>query len=99
MRTLARVVDVEPLEDLCLRVTFSDGVVRELDFAAALAGDAYAALRDPGQFRRVQIDRTAGTIVWPDGIDFDPDVLHGAYEPASGHAPTVLREYRLRPTG
>lgn len=28
----------------------------------------------------------------------DPDVLHGDFEPASGPAVRVLREYRLRPT-
>jgi DUF971 family protein len=35
MRSLARVVDVESLGDYRLRVTFSDGLVRELDFEAS----------------------------------------------------------------
>ena len=41
----------------------------------------------------------AGTICWPNGVDLDPDVLHGDFEPASSRPPRVLREYRLRPTG
>lgn len=99
MRTLARVVAAEALGELRLRVTFSDGVVRELDFDAALTGDAYQELREPAQFERVMVDPTAGTVAWPNGIDFDPDVLHGAYPPANGHAPSVIREYHLRATG
>jgi len=40
----------------------------------------------------------AGTIAWPNGVDFDPDVLHGDHEPASGRPATVLKQYHLRPT-
>lgn len=45
------------------------------------------------------MDGAAGTIVWPNGVDLDPDVLHGDYEPASGRSPVVLKEHHLRPTG
>jgi hypothetical protein len=45
------------------------------------------------------VDPVAGTIAWPNGVDLDPDVLHGDHEPASGRSATVLKQYRLRPTG
>jgi hypothetical protein len=99
MSTLARVVDVEKLEGYTLRVTFSDGLVRELDFERTLADGILATLRNPELFARVAVDTTTGTIAWPNGIDLDPDVLHGDQAPGSALAPVSLREYRLRPTG
>jgi len=32
---------------------------------------------DPELFRPVRVDEELGTIVWPNGADMDPDVLHG----------------------
>jgi hypothetical protein len=36
----------------------------------------YGPLRDLATFNRVQIDREAHTLVWPNGADFDPATLH-----------------------
>jgi hypothetical protein len=33
-------------------------------------------------FAQVELDHQTGTIVWPNGADLDPDVLHGDFEPA-----------------
>jgi hypothetical protein len=99
MESLARVVDVESLGDYRLRLRFSDGLVRELDFAGVLEGKIFEPLKNPTTFSEVSLDETAGTIVWPNGVDLDPDVLHGDYEPANGRSARVLSEYRLRATG
>ncbi len=99
MKPLARIVEVDPLGDYRLRLTFSDGLVRELDFAGALEGEVFEPLKSPAEFCKVSIDKVAGTIVWPNGVDLDPDVLHGDHEPASGRPARVLNEYRLRQTG
>jgi len=34
-------------------------------------------LRDLAVFRQVRVDPELRTIVWPNGFDLDPDVLHG----------------------
>jgi hypothetical protein len=99
MPGLARVVEVEHLGDLRLRLTFSDGLVRELDFVGALGGGVLEALNDPAAFAQVALNEEAGTIAWPNGVDLDPDVLHGDHAPANGPGPSVLAEYRLRATG
>jgi hypothetical protein len=95
----ARVVDVEHRGDFRLRLTFSDGLVRELDFDGVPEGKLFAPLSDRTLFAQVSVDAVAGTIVWPNGTDLDPDVLRGDHAPASGRSPVVLREYHLRPTG
>lgn len=97
MDVLVRVSEVEHLGARRLRVSFSDGLVRELDFAGALHG-VLATIDDDDAFSRVTVDATAGTVCWSNGIDLDPDVLHGDQQPASGRAPTLLREYRLQQT-
>ncbi len=98
MTTLARVTSVEHLGGRVLRVTFSDGLVRELDFADALPG-VLATIDDETAFGGVTVDLIAGTVCWPNGIDLDPDVLHGDHASASDVSPRVVREYRLQATG
>ena len=95
----ARVVDVEHLGDFRLRLTFSDGLVRELDFNGVLEGGVFEPLRDRAVFAQVSLDTVAGTVAWPNGVDLDPDVLHGEHAPATGHGAVLLNEYHLRPTG
>ena len=94
----ARVVDVEHLGETRLRVAFSDGLVRELDFAPALSG-FLTGISNEADFARVAVDPVAGTLCWPGGIDFDPDVLHGDARPASGEGPVVLGEHHLHGAG
>ncbi len=95
----ARIIDAEALGGLRVRLTFSDGLVRELDLDPMLEGGVLRPLRDPSEFASVVVDKVAGTVAWPSGIDLDPDVLHGDHKPATGWPPIVLREYTLRQTG
>lgn len=74
----ARICSVEPLEGFVLRLGFDDGTTRDVDLADELWGPVFEPLRnDPRLFRQVQVDRELGTVVWPNGADLDPDVLHG----------------------
>lgn len=98
MATLTRVTDVEHLGARVLRVVFSDGLVRELDFAGRLPG-VLATIDHDVAFAGVTVDSVAGTVCWPNGIDLDPDVLHGDQVSASAVQPRLLREYRLQQTG
>jgi hypothetical protein len=81
--SLPRVIAVEPLEGFVLRLTFTDGLIREVDLSGDLWGPMAEPLQDPDYFRQVRVDPELGTVVWPNGYDLDPDVLHGDFEPAS----------------
>lgn len=98
MATLARVTDVEHLGGRTLRVVFSDGLVRELDFAGQLPG-VLAMIDDDDVFAQAAVDSVAGTVSWPVGVDLDPDVLHGDAAAAPAVQPRVVREYRLQQAG
>ena len=82
MSTMLRVTDVQPLEPYHLRVTFNDGVVRDVDCGFLLRGTLGEPLRDPAYFRQVRVDEEARTIVWPNGLDPAPEVLSGRRAPA-----------------
>ncbi len=76
---------MKPLDGYRLRVSFNDGVVREIDFAQDLEqaeGTLTEPLRDPAYFRQVRVDEESRMIVRPNGLDPDPEVLHGDFEPA-----------------
>lgn len=79
---MLRVTKVEPLDGHWLRVTFDDGVVRDVDCAFLLRGTLGEPLKDFEYFRQVRVDDESRTIVWPNGLDPAPELLHGAPEPA-----------------
>ena len=83
---MLRVTDVEPLDGYRLRVSFNDGVVRDVDCSFLLHGLLGEPLRDLEYFRRVRVDPEARTVVWPNGLDSAPELLHDCGEPASEHA-------------
>ena len=71
-----RVAAFKVTGEYTLRVEFEDGVTQTIDFEPVLAGALYGPLRDPAVFRAVRLDSEAGTLVWPNGADFDPATLH-----------------------
>ena len=97
MPEFARVSAVEHLHARTLRVTFSDGLVRELDFAGRLPG-VLASIDSDVVFAQAAVDSLAGTVSWPNGIDLDPDVLHGEQAANPAIQPRFVREYRLQQT-
>lgn len=92
--SLVRVREVRVVRDRVVRVVFTDGLVRELDFAACRDG-LFVSLLDDAVFNAVAVDPIAGTVSFPGGIDFDPDVLHGDAVAASSSGPVLVRQYRL----
>ena len=85
---MAIVTSVVIINRRTVRLGFADGSVRVVDLTPFLWGPALERLAtDDALFGAVAVDPVAGTIVWPNGADLDPDVLHGDYEPASAPGP------------
>ena len=61
-----------------LQLGFTDGLRKEVDFKDRIAGRGgmFAPLADVEFFKQVRLEAEAGTIVWPNGVDFCPDVLY-----------------------
>ena len=70
------VVEFAQIGPYSLRVGFDDGSVQVIDFSAVLFGELYEPLREPAVFCQVRLDPELRNLVWPNGADFDPYVLH-----------------------
>jgi uncharacterized protein DUF2442 len=79
---IPQVTGVEVTGDHSVRLTFDDGLVRDVDLSDLIGlGPMTEPLQDPAYFARVFVDPDMGTIAWPNGLDLDPSVLHGDFEP------------------
>lgn len=90
-----RVKQVRHLGEYRLELTFTDDTKGELDFKERVVGrgGVFTSLEDIDFFRRVQVDPEVGTIVWPNEVDFCPDVL---YSLVTGKPIRVQRKARER---
>lgn len=80
---LVRVKGVEVLDGFKVRLTFTNESKKVIDLGVYLRGPVFEPIRtDPELFRAVRVDEEAGTIVWPNGADLDPDVLYLGLKPA-----------------
>ena len=74
---LKDIVAVELVGPHRLRLTFEDGVAGEVDVARLVRFEGvFAPLADPDTFARVRVAADAGTVVWPNGADLDPDMFY-----------------------
>ena len=69
------VVSVECREGHLLQLRFDDGRERVFDMAPWLDRAPYLPLRNPNLFNRARVE--FGTVVWPGGLDIDPETLYG----------------------
>ncbi len=62
--------------DYTLHVRFDDDTAQTINFEPILVGEMLGPLRDKELFRQVRLDPETKTLIWPNGADFDPYVLH-----------------------
>ena len=71
-----RVTSFDEIAPYTLRIEFDDQTRQDIDFLPVLRGELYGPLRDKALFSQVCIDPDVHTLVWPNGADFDPAILH-----------------------
>ena len=73
-----RVTAVRHVRQYELELTFTGGSRARLDLRHRVVGrgGVFEPLERIAYFRRVKVDPEVGTIVWPNGVDFCPDVLY-----------------------
>ncbi|MCL2434906.1 MAG: DUF2442 domain-containing protein [Lentimicrobiaceae bacterium] len=72
--SLIRVTDVEYLQDYTMRLEFSDGVQKQIDFYPLLKGKFFEPLKDRNNF--IQFGLNHWTIEWANGADLAPEFLY-----------------------
>ena len=78
MHVFPRVTHVRHIQDYWLELTIADGSQAKLDFRDRIVnrGGVLAPLEDLEFFKRVRVHPEVGTLVWPNEVDFCPDVLY-----------------------
>lgn len=71
---MLKVVDVDYVKDYTLRITFNDGIIKNVDLQSYLTGDVFGELRDMDKF--IQYGLTRVTIEWANGADLAPEFLY-----------------------
>jgi hypothetical protein len=71
-----RVTRFEIVGPHILNVSFEDNTEQRIDFRPVLKGVLFGPLQDLAFFNAVALDSEAGTLMWPNGADFDPATLH-----------------------
>jgi len=73
---LHQIVDVTPLEDFLLEITFDQGEIRLFDLKPYLKGSLFAPLRDKKLFQKVSASEEIRGLTWPNGADLCADMLY-----------------------
>lgn len=71
-----RVVSAEYIKNYMLRLRFSDGSEKAVDFSRWLSGEVFRPLTNKRAFRQFFI--AGGTVCWPNGADIAPETLHAS---------------------
>lgn len=76
---LQHIVAVVFLGGYRLRLRFEGGATGDVDISQCVKfTGVFAPLKDRAEFAAVRVDPEHGTVRWPCGADFDPDVLYAA---------------------
>jgi uncharacterized membrane protein YeaQ/YmgE (transglycosylase-associated protein family) len=59
-----------------IEVQFDDGMSQKINLDGVLEGPLYGPLKNPALFAKVKLDPETRNLVWPNGADFDPEILH-----------------------
>lgn len=94
VRTIAQVRAAGPSS---LQLRWSDGTVADLDLTMLLDDPAFAALRDPAEFCRVEVGDWGHSLAWPSGAELGAEMLWLETLSATGHEDArMFLEWRLR---
>jgi hypothetical protein len=84
MRKLVSVTEAKYVSGHRIRLRFSDGVEKTVDFTPWLRGPVFEPLRDIRVFRKFFL--AGGTVCWPNGADVAPETLRDAEDAAASAA-------------
>ena len=89
----ATVTEVRPLKNYRISLVFADGTSGIVDLADDILGRGgdFAVMTEPAYFGKVEVNHELGTIQWPNGVDYCPDLLRQRLETQHNQSPRLRR--------
>lgn len=84
MKELVHVIEAHHVGRYRIRLRFSDGAEKTVDFSQWLDGEVFQPLRNVGTFKKFFI--SGGTVCWPNGADIAPETLRDAQDVSASAA-------------
>lgn len=81
---LIEVCSAEYVREYQLRLRFSDGAEKVVNFSRWLRGEVFQPLLNKREFKRFFV--AGGTVCWPNGADIAPETLRTAEDATSDAA-------------
>ena len=75
-KQMIKIVDAEYVRAYQIRLRFSDGAEKVVDFSRWLHGEVFKPLANKREFKRFFV--AGGTVCWPNGADIAPETLRAA---------------------
>lgn len=79
-----RVLEAKYVREYQIRLRFSDGVEKVIDFSRWLNGEVFRPIAPKREFKRFFV--AGGTVCWPNGADIAPETLRAERDAVSGAA-------------
>lgn len=73
---IVKILDAHHAGDYRVWLRFSDDLSGEINLEQELWGPVFLPLKHPAEFAKLQYNKDAGTIIWPNGADFAPEFLY-----------------------
>jgi hypothetical protein len=80
---IPRITEARYVSGRTIWLRFNDGAEGEVDLSAEIHGEIFEPLRDLEYFRKFEVSRELGTVVWPNGADFAPEFLRASVKVAA----------------
>ena len=80
---IPRITEARYVSGRTIWLRFSDGAEGEVDLSAEIHGEIFEPLHDVEYFRKFEVSRELGTVVWPNGADFAPEFLRASVKVAA----------------
>jgi uncharacterized protein DUF2442 len=80
---IPRITEARYVSGRTIWLRFSDGAEGEVDLSAEIHGEIFEPLSDVEYFRKFEVSRELGTVVWPNGADFAPEFLRASVKVAA----------------
>lgn len=95
--TARTIIAARAIGPTSLHLAWSDGTEADFDLTDTLEDRAFAALRDPTEFAKVEVGDWGHNLAWPSGVELGADSLWLETLSATGHGDVrAFLEWRLR---